>query len=52
VVNASPKAVVDLLWSWGKAQWQSFAPDIEGTRLCIVLLLLLLVLVLVLVLFD
>jgi len=29
VVNASPKAVVDLLWSWGKAQWQSFAPDIE-----------------------
>jgi hypothetical protein len=29
-VNAAPKDAVDLLWRWGKAEWQRFAPDIEG----------------------
>ena len=29
VVNATPKAAVDLLWGWRKEEWQRFAPDIE-----------------------
>jgi hypothetical protein len=32
-VNAAPKDAVDLLWRWGKAEWQRFAPDIEGLPL-------------------